>query len=246
MIYVCIEAHNNEATIGLLLWKIRNVFAEFPREYQLMVVNDASTDETAKVLNPYEKSLPLTVITQSQRLGRAGSLELLLREAASRSDRHKRDCVITIPADFSVSPDVIPELVKRFESGADVVVGELNPSTESFGERLVQRLAPRLLSPGIAIPGVQDLTSGCCAFRIVTIKKFLGNDEGHLLETEGACTYAELVARAASLARQITTEPVSRGPGKASRFEYGPLVTSLNLLMAGRRLSIPGPAVSDQ
>ena len=36
MIYVCIPSHNEGPTVGLLLWKIRQVFTEFSREYQLV------------------------------------------------------------------------------------------------------------------------------------------------------------------------------------------------------------------
>ena len=32
MIYVCIPSHNEAPTVGLLLWKIRQVFAAFPRD----------------------------------------------------------------------------------------------------------------------------------------------------------------------------------------------------------------------
>ena len=62
MIYVCIPSHNEAATVGLLLWKIRQVFAGFPREYQMLVLDDGSTDATAEILEPYSLVLPLTVV----------------------------------------------------------------------------------------------------------------------------------------------------------------------------------------
>jgi glycosyltransferase involved in cell wall biosynthesis len=62
MIYVCIPSYNEAATVGLLLWKIRQVFSAFEREYQLLVADDGSTDATAEVLDPYSRVLPLTVV----------------------------------------------------------------------------------------------------------------------------------------------------------------------------------------
>ena len=44
MIYVCIPAHNEASTIGVLLWKIRKVMLEFGREYEVLILDDASTD----------------------------------------------------------------------------------------------------------------------------------------------------------------------------------------------------------
>ena len=68
MIYVCIPSHDEAATVGLLLWKIRQVFAGFPREYQMLVLDDASTDATAEILEPYSRVLPLTVVPKPEAL----------------------------------------------------------------------------------------------------------------------------------------------------------------------------------
>ena len=69
MIYFCIPAHDEAATIGLVLWKIRRVLEESAREYQLLVGDDASTDATAEVLEPYAKVLPLTVFRSPDAAG---------------------------------------------------------------------------------------------------------------------------------------------------------------------------------
>ena len=95
MIYVCIPAHNEARTAGLVLWKVRQVFTAFPREYQLLVLDDASTDDTGEVLAAYAKVLPMTIVTHRDRRGYASSLEELLRLALQRTDRPKRDCART-------------------------------------------------------------------------------------------------------------------------------------------------------
>ena len=85
MIYICIPAHNEEQTVGVVLWKIRQVLTEFPRDYQLLVADDASTDKTADVLAPYARVLPLTVLRNSERRGP------LRRNQRRRSPRPRRD-----------------------------------------------------------------------------------------------------------------------------------------------------------
>ena len=60
MLYICIPAYNEAPTIGVLLWRIRSVFQEYAREYELVVYDDGSTDATAEVLEPYTRVLPLT------------------------------------------------------------------------------------------------------------------------------------------------------------------------------------------
>ena len=46
MIYITIPVHDEESTVGVLLWKIRNVMGEFGRDYEILVCDDASTDGT--------------------------------------------------------------------------------------------------------------------------------------------------------------------------------------------------------
>src|SRR6267154_3536297 len=169
MIYVCVPVHNEASTVGLVLWKVRQVFTAFQREYQIIACDDASTDGTADVLSAYARVLPLTVIKHRSRQGYARSLEELLKVALQRTDRPKRDCAITLHADFVHAPETMEEMVKRLESGADLVVAEEARALgrRSWGERWVRRVAPRLLP----VTGVRDSVSGFTALRLIVLRQ---------------------------------------------------------------------------
>ena len=209
MIYVCIPSYNEAPTIGLLLWKIRQVFAGFQREYQLLVLDDGSTDATGDVLERYTRVLPLSVIRHQERQGYAVSIEELLRQAVERTDRPKRDCAILMHADFAHGPNFIPDLVRRIESGADVVVAQGKLKGESSRlRRIARRLAPMLLRGAVTVPGVTDVISGFAVFRLVTLRNAFRGTPGLLLTTDGWAANAELYARTARHARRIETIPV--------------------------------------
>ena len=203
MIYVCVPVHNEARTVGLVLWKVRQVFTAFQREYQLLVLDDGSTDDTPSVLASYAKVLPMTVVTHTQRAGYARSLEALLRLALQRTDRPKRDCAITLHADFAQSPERMEEMVKHLESGADLVVAEQlevrGEERVSRARRLARRWAPRLLR----LPGLRDTMSGFLALRLIVLRQALRGETTPLLLTDGWCANAELVARLARHARRI-------------------------------------------
>jgi glycosyltransferase involved in cell wall biosynthesis len=206
MIYVCVPSYNEAPTIGLLLWKVRQVFAGFPREYQLLVLDDGSDDATAEVLERYTRVLPLTVIRHQERRGYAASIEELLRTAVERTDRPKRDSAILMHADFAHGPNFIPDLVRRIESGADIVIAQSKLEGESSRtRRLVRRLAPMLLRGVIRVPGVTDVVSGFAIFRLIALRNAFRTQQPPLLSTEGWAANAELYDRTARFARRLET-----------------------------------------
>jgi len=207
MIYVCVPVHNEARTAGLVLWKVRQVFTAFPREYQLLVLDDASTDDTHDVLASYGKVLPMTIVTHRERRGYAKSLEELLRLALQRTDRPKRDCAITLHADFVHSPESMEDMVKHLESGADLVVAELvaQRGRVSRALGLARRWTPRLLR----VAGLRDTVSGFLALRLIVLRQALRRDTTQFLQTEGWCASAELVARLAPHARRLDAIPVA-------------------------------------
>ena len=205
MIYVLVPVHNEAATVGLLLWKVRQVFTAFEREYQLLVVDDASTDGTDAVLGPYTRALPLTLVTHDARRGYACSLEELLRLAVSRSDRPRRDVAVTIQADFSESPDDLPDLIRRIESGADLVLADARRRPGMpVGERLARRLAPVGVRALARLQGAAAGFGTLRAYRLATLARTL-RGAGPLLHTEGWAADLELLARAGAVARRTET-----------------------------------------
>lgn len=235
MIYVCIATRNDAATIGLLLWKIRQIFAADPREYQFLIADDASTDGTLEVLEPYQRALPLTLLTAERPRGYAAAVDALLREALARTDRPKRDAAVLIPGDFSVSPEALPDMLKRLDSGADIVAAEAALARGGFALRAVRRWAGLLLPAPARIPGLRDYLSGFYAFRLITVKLALRQRSAPLLSADGLCARAELLARTATQARQVATVTASMHASATERpVEQSALGLALGLRRTGR------------
>ncbi|HEX3927187.1 MAG TPA: glycosyltransferase family 2 protein [Gemmatimonadales bacterium] len=218
MIYFCVPTFDEAPTVGLVLWKIRRVLEDSSREYQLLVGDDASTDNTAEVLEGYAKVLPLTVLHAAERQGYAATVESLLKEALRRSDRHKRDVAILIPADFTFDPAELPEFLKRLDSGADLVVGEatLVDETDRW-RRTVRAWAPRILGRKVRVPGVRDVVSSVAAIRLVAIRNAFRDRAGTWLTTDGWAANAQLMAWAAAGSRRAETVAVAERTDRRQR-----------------------------
>lgn len=205
MIYICIPVLNEAPTVGVLLWRIRQVMAEFRRDYHLIVLDDASTDATAEVLAPYEKVLPLTVLRNERTGGYAAAVERLLREAVDRSTHPKRDIAVVVQADFTEPPEEIPSLVKKLEGGADIV-GSAVAGVEgelTRGQRWSRRGLPWLLGRAALPRESGDPLSGFRAYRVQVIRRALADREGApLLTRQGWAANAELLMAVAPHARR--------------------------------------------
>lgn len=206
MLYLCIPAYNESETVGLLLWRVRKVFAEYPREYEILVLDDASTDSTAETLKPYTEVLPLTVLRHPERRGYAAALDTLARAVVKRTRYPRRDAMIVMQADFTDQPEHIPELVRRFEGGADIVVVE--QGRDAVGAppsvRRLRWIAPRLLRPFVKVPGVSDPLGTFRLYRIAVVRDLLKEvGDAPIAQCGGWATNVELLSKMARFSRRI-------------------------------------------
>ena len=174
MLRICIPVHNEATTIGVLLWRLRSVFQGFSREYDVTVYDDASTDGTAEVLEPYQSVMPLTVLRGPTHVGYAGSIDALVRQVAADDEYARRDAMVLLQGDFTESPEHLPELVKRFEGGADLVaVHRTTSDATPADERRLRRWGRWAVTPFLRMPPVADPFTGFRLVRISVLRELL-------------------------------------------------------------------------
>lgn len=243
VILICVPSHNEGQTVGVVLWKVRQVMAESGRDYQILVADDGSSDHTGEVLEPYTRVLPLTVLRSDVRRGYGATLEMLLREAVHRSEYPRRDAIVVLQADFTEEPDHISTLLKRLESGADLVAS--NPART--GRQEFKRLLARFLTGGMlrrfAWPeGVEDPLAGFHAYRVSIVRRALESSGGQrLLRWEGPAANAALLRAAAPHARRVDTVEWTPRPERRQRETRFDLATRVREVWAlTRNRDAPG------
>ena len=239
MLYICIPTYNEAPTVGVLLWRIRTVFREYAREYEIVVYDDGSTDSTRETLAPYSEVLPLTVIGGPEHRGYAAAVDALCRFVTKRTRYPRRDAMVLLQGDFTDQPEHIPELAKRFEGGADVVIGEREPLANAPPEeRRLRRVASWLLRPFVTVPGVRDPFSGFRLVRISALRDLVRErGERPLVEHDGWAGNVELLVALQPYARRVeamTLAPRYDVRPRTSRVR--PLQDAMGIVRAGRRL----------
>lgn len=237
MIYVCIPSLNEAPTVGVLLWKLRQVMSEFGRDYHVLVLDDGSSDDTQDVLAPYDRVMPLTVLRNERTQGYPAAVERLLREAVAKSTHPKRDAAVLLQADFTESPADVPALVRRIEGGADVVGGVPSAAGEApRSHRWLRRGISWLLGRSAAPKEIRDPASGFRAYRIAVLKRTLTELEGRpLLTGSGWAANVQLLLAVAPHARRADTTDVGTRvthPARLSRMH--PWRTAMDLWRVAR------------
>jgi glycosyltransferase involved in cell wall biosynthesis len=240
MLYIGIPVYNEAPTIGVVLWQIRAAFQAFAREYEIVVYDDASTDATADVLRPYTDVLPLTVRRGDAHLGYGRALEAVCRTVTQRSRHARRDALITMQGDFTDPPAQLPELIKRFEGGADVVVVE-RPAAQLAGlppeVRRLRRVAPWVLRRFGRVAGIADPFGSFRLYRISVLREALKRLEpdAALITHTGWTANVEILRRAAGVARRIETiELPQRYDLRPRPSRVRPFADALSLYRYGR------------
>jgi dolichol-phosphate mannosyltransferase len=115
LVSVVLSFRNEAENIPTLVARLAAMFAGQPVDYELIFVNDASTDRSLELLLGERARNPrVKVLNLSRRFGVAEGV-LAGMEAAGG------DAVVYMDADLQDPPEVIPELIARWQSGADVV-----------------------------------------------------------------------------------------------------------------------------
>lgn len=240
MIYVCIPAHDEAATVGVLMWKLRRVLGEFGRDYRLVVHDDASTDGTGDVLARYRRSLPLTILSSERRIGYARSVDRLLRWVVAEAPYPKRDCAVVLQGDFTESPEDVVGLVKIVEGGADIVAGAIPPGAQALPRpmRLARRVARLVLGGTLRKAPVSDPLSGLRAYRVIVLKKALRDipEDRPVVSSDGWAANLELLRLLVPHARRVSEAPLAMRYDlqmRPSRFRAVRTLLSLSRIRGG-------------
>ena len=140
-ITVVAPAWDEEGGIAAFVHELFAVLDPLPYDSEVLIVNDGSRDATGDVLEDLCREYPrLGVVHLSRNFGHQAALTAGL-------DLAEGDAIITMDSDREHPPALIPELLRQWEAGYDVVYGVRRTNRElSFLKRLTSRLYYRIIN----------------------------------------------------------------------------------------------------
>ncbi|MDY3537031.1 glycosyltransferase family 2 protein [Riemerella anatipestifer] len=141
-ISIVIPAHNEENNIRPICAEIKKVMEGIPDyDFEIIFVNDGSRDGTQRVLEEVSKEIKgIKYIEFSRNFGNQFAVKAGIDAAFGNA-------VISMDADLQHPPEIIPQLIEKWEKGYDLVYTvRTYPKQISYFKRLTSKWFFRLLS----------------------------------------------------------------------------------------------------
>jgi len=205
MLSVIIPIFNEEENIPPLHQELRDVLEAHGQPYEIVYVDDGSTDRSFSLLRSIAEADPRVQAIQFRRnFGQTAAL-------AAGIDAATGDVLIFMDGDRQNDPNAIPEMLSKLEEGYDVVSGWRKDRRDAaLTRRVPSRLANKLIS---AVSGVHLNDYGCTlkVYRREVIENVRLYGEMHRF----------IPAYAAWYGAKIAELPVNHRPRVAGRSKYG-------------------------
>lgn len=204
-ISVVVPVLDEEESLPLLHERLTESLTEAGYEYELIIIDDGSTDRSFEILCELQaQDENLRVVRFRRNFGQTAAF-------AAGFDRAQGDVVITIDADLQNDPSDIPALVSKMDEGYDVVSGWRLNRQDRFLDRRLPSIVANWLIGWVTDVRIHDYGCSLKAYRRDVLADVQLYGELH--------RFIPALAHAAGA--RVTEIPVSHHPRRYGKAKYG-------------------------
>ncbi|MBQ4513752.1 MAG: glycosyltransferase family 2 protein [Anaerolineaceae bacterium] len=116
LVSIVVPAFNEEEALPLFYKQLRDVLDTLPESYEIIFVNDGSSDKTGEIIEGFAAEDPaVRTIHFSRNFGHQAALSAGLQKSQG-------DYTISMDADGQHPPKLIPEMIRLADSGYDIIL----------------------------------------------------------------------------------------------------------------------------
>jgi glycosyltransferase involved in cell wall biosynthesis len=164
MLSIVIPIHNEEHSILPLYDRLTRVLDAVSKPYELLFVDDASTDRSFELLaNLVETDARLKVIRLRRNFGQTAALSAGFHEAAG-------EIIIAMDGDLQHDPEDIPALLQKIDEGYDIASGWRKERVDNaLTRKIPSRIANWLMAKASGLE-LRDFGTTFKAYRAEVLK----------------------------------------------------------------------------
>ncbi|HDH53449.1 MAG TPA: glycosyltransferase, partial [Nitrospirae bacterium] len=201
---IVVPLYNESESVEDLLRQIKSELQRLSLSYEIIFVDDGSTDNTWEVIEKQKGKTPeLKGIKFRHNSGQTSAMVAGFNYASG-------EIIVTLDGDLQNDPSDIPALLEKIKEGYDIVSGWRKDRKDHFSRVLPSRVANAIIS---IATGVKLHDYGCTlkAYRAECIKQLHAYGEMHRF----------FPALASMTGASVTEIPVNHHPRKYGASKYG-------------------------
>ena len=218
---VMIPAYNEENTIARIIDDINNIFKKHYKNYEIIIINDCSTDKTLDICNEQKKKIKnLKIYTNKVNMGKTktilGGLNLT-----------NADILSFIDADYQYDPLDLPKVIQKVIEGYDICSGKRRDRKDSL-YRIFMSRSFNLFNRLMFNIKLEDVNCGLKAFK----KNILNDIEIEYINAKWFID-TELLAKAYKKNMKITQVNINHFPREGSESKVSGIKLAIETIIYG-------------
>lgn len=198
---IVVPFHNEEANIMPLYRRITAVMESLSVDYELIFVDDGSSDQTHALVKEVSSLDPrVTGLRLRRNFGQTAAL-------SAGFDRASGDVIIAMDGDLQHRPEDIPRFIEKIAAGYDIVSGWRQHRRDGFQRTFPSLIANRLMARASGIP-LHDFGTTFKAYRREIIQRIPLYGQMHRFIPAMASIEGALIA-------EVPIEDVPRANGRS-------------------------------
>jgi glycosyltransferase involved in cell wall biosynthesis len=205
MLSFVIPLLNEEGSLGALYEAIRQAVAALPLDFEIIFIDDGSTDGSPAVLQDLYQQDPkhVRVIQFRRNFGKMAAM-------TAGFARARGEVIITLDADLQDDPGELPKLLAKLDEGYDLVIAWRANRSDPISKRLPSRFANFMVSTLTGVE-IHDVNCGFKVYRREVLQDLKLYGELH--------RYIPVLAHWEGY--RIAEVPVTHHPRRFGRSKYG-------------------------
>lgn len=201
---IIVPVYNEAENLEDFFSELNSSIAKLNTKYELIAVNDGSTDKSFEILNKIKNRLPnLRIFTFRKNFGKSAAYLVGFTKAQGQY-------CLTIDSDGQDDPKEFKKLINKLDEGYDAIIGWRKKRSDNYLKKLVSLIWNNTLNLFSGI-NIHDSNSGLKAFKkaVLAPRYFRGDFHRYLPIILGMDGY------------KVTEVPVNHRPRAKGKSKYG-------------------------
>lgn len=229
---VVLPAYNEAGAIDKLVERIVQALRETSWDFDIMVVDDGSSDRTVAVVEQLEEQFPVHLVRHPKNMGLGAAITTCLTQGVKGLSHD--DIIVAMDADNTHPPQLITRMIPMIREGYDIVIASrFQPGARVVGLAkhrewlsICARIMMQTLMP---IKGCRDYTCGFRAYRVGLVRQAIHQLDGKLVQESGFASMADLLLTLSRFGAVIGEVPL------LLRYDFKRGVSKMRILQTVRR-----------